>query len=75
MLRNTVNCVGLISEIWEIKPPLCTSLDPLKKKKSPSLGSITATHKLSELKRKLQKNFKNLFKDKAALLLLLFLVE
>lgn len=28
MLQNMGNCVGFISEIWEIKPPLCTSLNP-----------------------------------------------
>lgn len=57
MLQNTGNCVGFISEIWEIKPPLCTSLNPFKKKtqfftQSPSLGSIIATHKLSKPKTK-----------------------
>lgn len=73
MLQNTGNCVGFISEIWEIKPPLCTSLNSLKKKErenqaftqSPSLGSITATHKLSKLKTKQKKLTRNLFKDKA----------
>lgn len=70
MLQNTGNCVGFISEIWEIKPPLCTLLNPLIKKtkpkqnqvftQSPSLGSITATHKLSKPKQKKKKQ--NLFK-------------
>lgn len=77
MLQNTGNCVGFISEIWEIKPPLCTSLNPLIKKtkpkqnqvftQSPSLGSITATHKLSKPKQKKNQNktsSKDLFKDK-----------
>lgn len=56
MLQNTGNCVGFISEIWEIKPPLCNSLNPFKKTQvftqSPSLGFITATHQLSKLKTK-----------------------
>lgn len=76
MLQNTGNCVGCISEIWEIKPPLCILLNPLIRKnkpkqtqvftQSPFLGSITATHKLSKPKQKKTKNpSKDLFKDKA----------
>lgn len=71
MLQNAVNCVGLISEIWEIKPSLCTSLDPLKKK-SPSLGSITATHKLSQLKRKQKKNFKKGLQRQSCFIIIIF---
>lgn len=55
MLQNTGNCVGFISEIWEIKTSFMCFLKPLLKKhqlftQSPSLGSITATHKLCQLK-------------------------
>lgn len=70
MLQNTGNCVGFISEIWEIKTSFMCFLKPLLKKhqlftQSPSLGSITATHKLCQLKTNQNTLQKNLFKDQA----------
>lgn len=72
MLQNTGNCVGFMSEIWEIKPPLCTSLNPLKKKTPKFLHnhllwvpSLPPTGSLSKLKTKQENPSRNLFKDKA----------
>lgn len=64
MLQNTGNCVGFISEIWEIKPPLCTSLNP--KFYTITFSGFHHCHPQAfQAQNKTKNPSKNLFKTKA----------